>query len=137
MSFLSAIARSWNLISLDLELWLGSVITGTFSTRTLVLGTLWHLLNGGVFGLLYAFAFRALRRSSVFLGVCLGIVHWLFGGLLLGILGVIHPFPRSAYITVDNMIGFLVLHMIYGAIVGGAYRNSKEAFSLPMGEEES
>lgn len=122
---------------LGLESLLGSLIIGKATGPAWIIGFAWHLVNGGLFALGYAFVFRAARTSGPTLGATIGVAHWLVAGLLLGIVQAVHPLPivrmtPSYFIfwwSFGTMTfwGSLILHVVYGAIVGSLYRSYAKA----------
>lgn len=118
---------------LSFELMLGTLVTGRVDASSWVLGFLWHLVNGALFGLIYAAVFRMLGRSGAALGSSIGVVHWIFGGVLIGILSAINPFIPALLVPsgffaagygVGEALEFLFLHVLFGLVVGAAYRAS-------------
>jgi hypothetical protein len=128
MTLAMAIYRAAGLPMVHIERELGAFLTGNTGLRSWILGLLWHLLNGGVFALIYAAGFRSIGRAGVGLGLLFGIVHWYLAGYLLGAL----PMWR---VTVQYgglaAIFVFVLHLIFGMIVGancgGAMTREAEA----------
>jgi hypothetical protein len=103
------------------------------------LGYLLHGVSGLVFSLLYAFVFWATGLSGWLFGGLLGIVHAAFaGGVLLNVLlPAVHPRMGTPWTDVEEaplleapgylllnygratLLLTLVLHIVYGAFVGG------------------
>lgn len=102
----------------SLEVMLGSVITGTLTWTAWFVGFAWHLLNGGLFALVYAAIFKYIKRSGPSTGALIGIGHWAVAALLLKFLSAIHPLTA----TTTTVIGSLLLHLAYGAVLGWLYR---------------
>jgi hypothetical protein len=119
------------------------LLLGTFFTedrrRATVTGYLVHFVNGLLFALLYAAVFEAVGRAGWLLGLALGAVHAAFaGGALVNVLlPAVHPrmgtpwsdstetpfleppgFMLVNYGT-NTAVVTLLLHLAYGAIVGG------------------
>ncbi|OFZ19906.1 MAG: hypothetical protein A2X94_14720 [Bdellovibrionales bacterium GWB1_55_8] len=118
---------------LSLELLLGSIFTGRTDASAWVLGFLWHLANGALFGLVYSIIFRNIFRADATLGLGFGVVHWVIGGILVGAFSAMNPFipallPPAGFFAAGYGIGpalqLLLMHLIFGAIVGSAYRAS-------------
>lgn len=119
--------RVVGLSTLHPELILGSLITGSTGFGTVILGFAWHLLNGGIFALIYASSFRSLRMSRTKSGTSLGAIHWVAAGIALGVVRLMHPLmpavlmPPGYFAFNHNfftVVSVLALHLIYGAIVG-------------------
>jgi hypothetical protein len=103
------------------------------------LGYFLHGASGLVFSLIYAFVFWATGQSGWLFGAVLGIVHAAFaGGVLLNVLlPAVHPRMGTPWTDVQEaplleapgfllfnygratLLLALVLHIVYGAIVGG------------------
>lgn len=110
---------------------------GTMATRSkmpaYVVGGMMHAMMGVVFGLIHAGVYTALDVDSGFavMGLLLGFVHWLMVGVGLGMVPQMHPLMKSGEmmapgIFVKNhppltVMGFLMLHLLYGLVVGLAY----------------
>jgi hypothetical protein len=119
---------------------LGTMLTPN-RDRALVVGIVFHVLNGWLFALLYAALLEGMQRASWPLGAGIGLVHALFV-LAVGmpLLPGCHPRMVSEYYgpTPNRRVqppGFLALnygrrtpivtivaHIIYGAIIGGFYQ---------------
>lgn len=134
MTILMALVRGFRLSALNFEMVLGTLLNGTPGPGAWSLGWIWHLVNGGVFALLYAAAFRATGRWGAGAGAVFGIFHWVIAGIVLGLLPMFHPLIPAVmappgYFALDLGAGaFIILlaeHLIYGAIVGAlCYRSA-------------
>jgi hypothetical protein len=127
----------WSRISIPFLL--GTMITPN-RDHALVVGVLFHMLNGWVFAFLYAAIFESLDRAAWWLGSGVGLGHALFV-LAVGmpLLPGMHRHMVSEYYgpTPNRRLqppGFMALnygrqtpavtvvaHVIYGAILGGFY----------------
>jgi hypothetical protein len=119
-------------------------IVGTMFTpsrdRAALVGFLVHLLNGGLFALLYALAFESWHRATWWLGAGIGLVHGL--AVLVALMPVLPGFhPRMAseqrgpeptreleppgFMALNygrrTPLLALLAHLVYGAIIGGFY----------------
>ena len=123
---------------MDIPLLLGTAFTPDRS-RAEVIGFGVHFLNGLLFSLAYAAIFLAVDRAGWFFGLTLGLLHALFagGGLVNVLLPAVHPrmgtpWSDSEETPLLEPPGFMlvnygrataavtiVLHLAYGAIVGG------------------
>jgi hypothetical protein len=131
-------AQEVGLTRMDVPLLLGTVFT-PHRSRATVLGYTIHFVNGLLFSLLYYLVFRAVGHAGWLFGAGLGVVHGLFaGGALVGVLlPAVHPRMGTPWSDAEEtplleppgfmlenygsrtMIGNLVAHVLYGAIVGG------------------
>jgi hypothetical protein len=125
------------LTRMDIPFLLGSAFF-TDRTRAKAAGYLLHFAFGLLFALAYYAIFQALGEASWWLGGLLGIAHALFAGttLINVLLPTIHPRMGTAMTAADaspllEPPGFLlsnygastpvvtlVVHLVYGAIVG-------------------
>jgi hypothetical protein len=115
----------------NLELLLGTVTGASPSTVTWIVGLIMHLIISGLIAPVYAVGFEyVVHRAGWLVGLALGIIHSLIGGAFLGLMPKMHPMvpeimpAPGAFMSNLGMIGivaFVVLHLIYGAIVGAAY----------------
>jgi hypothetical protein len=123
---------------MDIPLLLGTVLSEDRRKAT-VIGYFVHFLNGVVFSLGYAGVFFAVGEAGWIFGGLLGVVHAAFaGGALVNILlPAIHPRMGTPWSDAEEtpvleppgfmlvnygrhtVIGTLLAHVAYGAIVGG------------------
>ncbi len=61
----------------NISVFLGSMLTKEFTLTTWAVGAIWHLINGGIFGICYCWIFKRSGGASAGKGVMLGFVHWL------------------------------------------------------------
>jgi len=128
---LTILLRAVGATELNLSMIVGALFTAQVSAGTWVLGFVAGLIISGLIALLYAWAFEGMRRSNWKLGVIGGAIHAVIGGIFFGFMPLFHPampniitptgFFAANYGAV-TAVGFVVLHLIYGAIVGGMYR---------------
>jgi len=132
LAMLLAMVIGWlsGTLRLDSPMLLGSFITGDLSVATWVLGAIIHFLICGLVALIYAAIFEAARRSAWWLGMVIAGVNWAISGSLLPLLPLIHPLVPQFIIGpgafafnygAANMLWFLGLHLLYGAVVGVIY----------------
>jgi hypothetical protein len=132
------LAQETGVTRMDLPLLLGTVFTENRS-RANAIGYAVHFANGLLFAAAYYAVFRAVGHAGWLFGLALGAVHGLFaGGALVGVLlPAVHPRMGTPWsdaeetplleppgFLLDNygertMIGNLLGHLAYGAIVGG------------------
>jgi hypothetical protein len=125
-----AIARAAGITDLNFGILWGSMITGTATAGTWVLGALIHLVVSGLIAFIYAAVFEAIKGSNWFTGLIGGAIHAVIGGLLFTALPAIHPAipnlirdPGAFAINYGSATAalFVVGHLIYGIIVGSMY----------------
>jgi hypothetical protein len=122
---------------IDLPLILGTAFSDD-RRRASAIGYAVHFVNGALFAFGYYAVFAAAGRAGWVFGLLLGLVHWaIVSGGLLNVLPAFHPrmgtpwtdatetplleppgFMLSNYGRSTAAIT-LVLHLVYGAIVGG------------------
>jgi hypothetical protein len=132
------IAQELGWTRMDIPLLLGTVFTDNRS-RASVLGYVAHFVNGLLFALVYYGIFRAVGHAGWAFGAVLGVVHAAFSGgvLVTVLLPAVHPRMGTPWSDAEDTpileppgfllvnygrrtsIWTLVLHIIYGAIVGG------------------
>jgi hypothetical protein len=124
------ISRALGGTDFNLGLWWGSMITGTTTGWTWLLGFVIHLIIGGLVALAFAAAFESLRRSNWWLGLIGGAIFAAIAGLVVGGLSKVHPaipqaIPDPGYYTanfgVGSVITFWAVYLVYGIIVGVMY----------------
>jgi hypothetical protein len=131
-------AQEVGLTRMDLPLLLGTAFSSNRS-RANVVGYLLHFANGAIFSLCYYAVFAATGRAGWIFGTALGAVHALFAGtgLVNVLLPVVHPRMGTPWTDAREtplleppgwmlrnygsrtMVVTIVLHLAYGAIVGG------------------
>jgi len=140
------IGRSLGLVEMNPEMGLGSMITSTVGPGVWLFGFFWHLVNGAIFGLVYAVAFRTFGNSGLKPGLLAGAVHYVAAGVFLGVVPVLHPFipeqaPAPGWFALNTNFwtfsAVLLAHLVFGSIVGGLYYRSarKRATPLPVHDE--
>src|SRR5918996_4165907 len=130
MTVIMAMARAMGM-PVNLELMLGTMMGGPPSLATWILGFIIHLVAGGIFALIYAAGFEYLtHRADWLVGVGFGFIHSLFAGLLMAMMPAMHPLipeqmpAPGAFMSNMGLMGVvaeIMLHLIYGAIVGAMY----------------
>jgi hypothetical protein len=123
---------------MDLPLLLGTVFT-PHRSRASVVGYLVHFANGVGFALAYYGIFAGVGRAGWIFGGALGLVHGLFAGgaLVTILLPAVHPRMGTPWSDAEEtplleppgfllrnygertVVGNLIAHVAYGAIVGG------------------
>ncbi len=132
------IAQELGLTRMDIPLLLGTVFTDNRS-RASVIGYAVHFVNGLLFAVGYYAIFRAVDHAGWIFGAVLGVVHASFSGgaLVTVLLPAVHPrmgtpWSDSEETPILEPPGFmlvnygrrtavwtLLVHVAYGAIVGG------------------
>jgi hypothetical protein len=131
-------AQELGLTRMDLPLLLGTIFTDHRS-RASTIGYAVHFLNGLLFALAYYGIFAAVGRAGWLFGAGLGVVHGIFatGALVTILLPAVHPRMGTPWSDAEETplleapgflmanygertaLGTLVMHVMYGAIVGG------------------
>jgi hypothetical protein len=140
LTALMAGSQGLGLTRMSIPFLLGTIVTPN-RDRALVVGILFHVVNGWAFAFLYAAMLESMNASNWWIGAGIGLAHALFV-LAVGmpILPGMHPRMVSEYYgpTPNRRLqppGFLALnygrrtpivtvaaHIVYGAIIGGFYR---------------
>ena len=131
-------ASELRLTRIDLPFLLGTMLVAD-RTRAKALGYLLHFLTGQVFAMIYYGVFTAIDESGWLLGGLFGLLHGVFAvtALVNILLPAVHPRMGTSHTAADSSPlleppGFLMLnygpstplvtvvvHVVYGAIVGG------------------
>ncbi len=97
------------------------------------MGAMIHLGMSVIFGLIHGAVFAAadIDSSEAAWGLLFGLGHWAAVGMALGMLPLMHPRIRSGEIDAPGFyalsyppmtaMGFLMLHLVFGVIVGVLY----------------
>ena len=98
-----------------------------------VAGAMMHGMMSIVFGLIHVAFFTAfdLETSLAAWGILFGLVHWMVTGMGLGMMPVMHPLIRKGEMGAPGAfalnyrsmtaVGFLMLHVLFGILVGASY----------------
>lgn len=128
MSVFLAMARAMGMPA-KLEMMMGTMFLEP-GTVAFVVGLMMHLMISGLIALIYAWGFENVtHRAGWLVGVGFSIIHIIIGGIFMGMMPMMHPrMPPmdapGAFMSGLGMMGviaFVMLHMIYGAIVGAMY----------------
>lgn len=129
MTILMAIGRALGL-RVNLEMMLGTMLLPPGATAWVV-GLALHLLISGLIAIAYAAGFeRVTHRAGPSVGLAFSGVHIVIGGLFMGLIPALHRLipeqlaAPGAFLSNHGALGviaFIVLHAIYGTIVGTIY----------------
>ena len=98
-----------------------------------VMGAMVHAGMSVAFGLAHGavFAVADIESSEAAWGLLFGLVHWAGAGMALGMLPLMHPRIRDGELDAPGFyalsyppmtaLGFLMLHLVFGVIVGALY----------------
>ncbi len=131
MSALLFAARSGLGVDAKIELLLGTMVGLDPSLRSRLVGFGLHLAVSAAVALAYAWAFETrLQRSGWRAGMLVALVHTGIAGVLIGLMPVVHPLmpetiPSPGFFMWDvglaGPIVFVLIHLVFGAIVGAMY----------------
>ncbi len=138
MTALMFMGRVMGMTAMNLEMALGSMMTQTVSSTSWILGLVLHLMVGGLIALIYGFGFEYIAHKAGWLtGVGFAIVHAIVSGIAMGMIGMMHPLMVVAQPVSEGRLlapgffasnfgmmtvgAFIMLHLVYGAIVGVLY----------------
>jgi hypothetical protein len=118
-------------VPISIEMILGTLPGLAPSGAAFVLGLAIHLGIGALFGLLYGYLFeRVWNHGGASTGMILSVIHAALIGMAIGLTPQFHPFvpevvpdpgPFFANGGMLGVLGFFLLHLVYGAIVGAGY----------------
>ncbi len=128
MSVVMGIARAMGM-PVNLEMMLGTLPGLSPGPVTWTIGLVMHLMLSGLIALVYGFLFeRVLHRTSIGAGLIVSLGHVVIAGLFMGMVPLMHPMiPEQmaapgffmANLGVMGVAAEVMLHLMYGAIVGG------------------
>ena len=131
-------------VPIDWELMLGSMVMDHLGPLTWLLGLGLNLICGGVFGVLYAATFEyGVKEASAGMGSVVGAVHAVISGIALSFVPALHPLVPEIWpapgvfllaLGAFGVLLFVVLHVIFGAIVGAHYAHSPAARQIVLGQ---
>ncbi len=117
---------------MDILYMLGSMMTRD-RNMSYGMGSMMHAGFGIAFGLAHIALFVAfdIDDNLVLWGILFGAVHWAIMGMMMGMIGLMHPRVQEGSLMAPglfiknfppmNVMGFLMVHLIYGALVGALY----------------
>ena len=97
------------------------------------MGSMMHAGAGIAFALVHIASFVAFDIDDNLWawGLLSGAVHWAITGMMFGMMGSMHPAIRAGHVPNPglflknfppmNMMGFLMVHLLYGILVGAFY----------------
>lgn len=98
-----------------------------------MMGFMMHFGMGVMFAIVHTALYQAIGLESELLvwGLLFGAVHWVIASMGMGMMGSMHPRIRDGELAAPgpflknfammSVVGFLMLHLIFGLIVGGIY----------------
>ena len=114
----------------NLELMLGTMVLEP-GMAAFVVGLVMHLMISGLIALIYAWGFEHVTHAAgAGIGAGFGAIHAIIGGMFMGLMPMMHSLiPESMPapgVFMSNMgamgvMAEIVLHVIYGAVVGAVY----------------
>ena len=119
-------------MKMNLFMMLGTMVLPV-GAAAFLMGAMVHAGMSVVFGLIHGGVFAALDIDSAEAGwgLLFGVAHWVVVGMALGMMPMMHPRMRSGEIDEPGFyalrfplmtaIGFLMLHLVFGVIVGALY----------------
>ena len=131
MSILMELGRAVLGMEMNLEMLMGTMLLGEGAAAWL-LGLGMHLVLSGLIALAYAWGFETVTgRASAALGAAFGVLHIAVAGVAMGaVVPLVHRWvpeqtPGPGYfLTNHGALGaaaFVVLHLVFGAVVGALY----------------
>lgn len=124
MSILLWIAQAIGLTDFGFARLLGAFVFRGTGTWPWVLGFCFHLILGAGFGIVYGFILELWGKSGWWRGLIVALPHLLLAGI---ILQLVHPrtieWPgfMGLHEGIATLIIWVVIHLVYGAIVGSVY----------------
>ena len=121
-----------NQMKMNLFMLLGSMMLPV-GAAAFVAGAMMHVMMSIVFGLAHGAVFAAadINSSEAAWGLLFGAAHWVMSGMALAMLPLVHPRVRSGEIDAPGpfalgyppmtAMGFLMLHLLFGVVVGVIY----------------
>ena len=125
MVVLMSLARSAGLVSIDIARGFGVLLLGSAGAASWIVGLAVHLALSAVFALFYAAGFRRIQNAGWSIGAAFGFAHWLIAGIFVGLMPAFRSGVVPGIFAINTgLFGFffvLLLHLMYGAIVGESY----------------
>lgn len=152
MTVLLALARAMGMPA-NISMLLGTMVGLMPGPGAWVVGFIIHLVLSGVVAFLYGWGFEQLtHRAGSWVGAGFSVIHFILAGLFLGLIPALHPaIPTQmsapgifmSNLGAAGVVAFIVLHVIYGLIVGTTYgpvhhaRPERQPREAPAGAHQS
>lgn len=146
MSGIMAMARGMGMM-VNLEQMLGTMTGMMPSGTTFAIGLVVHLMMGATFAVAYAWLFeRVAHRGRWTTGALVAIPHIVLVGLMMGAIPMMHPLmpnpmaPPGVFMSGLGPMGvgaMVMLHVIFGAVVGGVYGDVRNPGHVGLGTRAS
>jgi len=130
MSVIMAVARLAGMPA-NMSMMLGTMLGLTAGGAAWVVGFIMHLVISGALALVYGWVFeRVVHHAGIWTGTAVSVFHIVVAGLFLGMMPAMHPAmpgmmnPPGIFLSnlgAMGVVAFVLLHIIYGMIVGGMY----------------
>ncbi len=126
------IAMAPKQMTMNLFYMLGTMMTRN-RTAAYVVGGMMHAVMGIAFALIHTGLYQAfgLESGLALWGLLFGFGHWIVVGTGFAMIGSMHPLMRSGEMQAPGpfvknypamtVMGFLMLHLVYGLLVGLLY----------------
>ena len=120
-------------MTMNLLYMLGSMVAPANKGAAYMIGAMMHAMMGISFALAHTGVFWALDLDANFAawGLLFGFVHYLIVGMGMGMIGSMHPLMKRGQLQAPGFfvlkypaltaMGFLMLHLVYGTVVGALY----------------
>ncbi|MCZ6545790.1 MAG: hypothetical protein O6913_08815 [Chloroflexi bacterium] len=119
-------------MKMNLFLMLGTMLLPV-GAAAILMGAIAHAGMSLIFGLIHGAIIAGvdIESAETAWGLLFGLVHWAVVGMALGLLPLVHPRIRDGQVAAPGFyalkfppvtaIGFLMLHLLFGVIVGVLY----------------
>lgn len=141
MGIIMMIAHYTDMTPLDMPMYQGSLMLGEISSMAWWVGMFSHLIISGLIAIVYAFGFvYFVEKANWVVGAVFGFIHWLIAGVFFGIMSFVHPLMQTNELASPGIFAtnfgyfsiaaVLILHLIYGAVVGAIYNPGRDHINL-------
>lgn len=131
MSALMFLGRAAMGMDVNLEMMMGTMFLEP-GPAAWILGFAMHLMVSGLIALAYAWGFETVtKRADAGRGAAFSLVHILIAGVVMGaMIPVVHrlipeQMPGPGFFLANHgtmgVVAFVVLHLVFGAVVGAMY----------------
>ncbi len=132
MTAIITLVRVMGIMDVNLSMMMGSMVAASTGAGVWLVGFVMHLIISGLIAVVYAAGFEYVtHRAGWVVGIAFSLIHIVIAGMVFGMVPRMHPLmpdqmpAPGAFMSNKGVMGvlaFTMLHMIYGAIVGGLYR---------------
>lgn len=137
MTIVMALGRAMLGMKANMEALMGTMVYQKPGGTAWVVGFVMHMMLSILIALIYMVGFeKVTHKANALIGAAFAIPHAIIGGLVIGLLGAVHPLipammpnpgPYMINMGAIYVVAMFAVHMMYGATVGAVYAPAESA----------